>query len=100
MSAACSAAPARPACHPEAMRVVVPAMKHGLEAALALALWVAMPAHGAGAALIVQSSPLAGSQFYRGRELWQALKVGDALELVREPGNAHDPNAVRVLWRG
>ena len=33
-------------------------------------------------------------------EVWPALRVGDALELAREPENPHDANAVRVLWRG
>jgi hypothetical protein len=28
------------------------------------------------------------------------MHVGDALTLVREAGNAHDGNAVRVEWRG
>jgi len=28
------------------------------------------------------------------------LKVGDTLELEREPNNPHDPNAVRILRNG
>ena len=50
--------------------------------------------------LLVQNSPLAGFRYHAGAEVWDELKVGDALELAREPGNPHDPNAVRVLWRG
>ena len=50
--------------------------------------------------LLVQSSPLAGFRYAEATELWPLLRVGDALELVREPGNAHDANAVRVEWRG
>jgi hypothetical protein len=50
--------------------------------------------------LLVQSSPLAGFRYAEAAEAWPQLKVGDALELVREPDNAHDPNAVRVEWRG
>jgi len=50
--------------------------------------------------LLVQNSPLAGFRYHGGPELWGELKVGDALELAREPGNPHDANAVRVLWRG
>lgn len=50
--------------------------------------------------LLVQNSPLAGFRYHAGAELWGELKVGDALELAREPANPHDPNAVRVLWRG
>lgn len=70
-----------------------------LACALALALCPLRP-NAAEARLIVQSSPLAGFQFYAGRDLWQEMKVGDTLELVREPDNAHDANAVRVMWRG
>ena len=50
--------------------------------------------------MLVQSSPLAGFQYYQGRQLWEEMKVGDPLTLVREPGNPHDGNAVRVEWRG
>jgi hypothetical protein len=50
--------------------------------------------------MLVQSSPLAGFQYYRGKDLWDELKVGDALALVRETDNPHDANAVRVEWRG
>jgi hypothetical protein len=50
--------------------------------------------------LLVQSSPLAGYRYGEGAEVWPLLKQGDALELVPEPGNAHDANAVRVEWRG
>jgi len=50
--------------------------------------------------LLVQSSPLAGYRYGEGAEIWPLLRVGDTLELVPEPGNAHDPGAVRVEWRG
>lgn len=50
--------------------------------------------------LLVQSSPLAGFQYHAGVALWEELGVGDALTLVREPGNPHDARAVRVEWRG
>lgn len=50
--------------------------------------------------MLVQSSPLAGFQFYGGKALWNEMKVGDALALVREPANPHDANAVRVEWQG
>jgi hypothetical protein len=50
--------------------------------------------------LLVQSSPLAGFRYHAGAEVWRELRVGDRLELAREPDNAHDANAVRVLWRG
>jgi hypothetical protein len=50
--------------------------------------------------ILVQSSPLAGFQYYTGTELWDEMREGDALTLIREPDNAHDANAVRVEWRG
>jgi hypothetical protein len=52
------------------------------------------------ARILVQSSPLAGFQFHEGKALWSRMKVGDALTLVREPDNPHDPRAVRVEWQG
>lgn len=52
------------------------------------------------ARVLIQSSPLAGFQFYGGKALWTEMKVGDPLVLVREPDNPYDPNAVRVEWRG
>jgi hypothetical protein len=50
--------------------------------------------------ILIQSSPLAGFQFHEGKQLWDQLKVGDALVLVREPDNSHDARAVRVEWNG
>ncbi|HVY07395.1 MAG TPA: HIRAN domain-containing protein [Burkholderiales bacterium] len=52
------------------------------------------------ARILVQNSPLAGFQFHEGRQLWNQLKVGDVLTLVREPDNAYDARAVRVDWNG
>ena len=59
-----------------------------------------VPAAGQSVRLPVQSSPLAGFRYGAAAEIWPLLKVGDALELVREADNARDPNAVRVEWRG
>lgn len=50
--------------------------------------------------LLVQESPLAGYRYAEAAEIWPLLRVGDALDLSREPDNLHDPNAVRVVWRG
>jgi HIRAN domain len=67
----------------------------------ALALLVGRAAHAEpGVRLLVQNSPLAGFRYHAATEVWPALRVGDALELAREPENPHDANAVRVLWRG
>ena len=58
------------------------------------------PACAADARIIVQQSPLAGFQYYDGKVLWDNMRVGDTLTLVREPQNPHDTNAVRVDWNG
>lgn len=50
--------------------------------------------------LLLQDSPLAGFQFHAGKRLWPQMRVGDALVLVREPANPHDPLAIRVEWQG
>lgn len=70
-------------------------------AAIALTALLAMPcARAAEAVIIVQRSPLAGFRHYAGGEVLRELKPGDRLELVREPANPYDVNAVRVEWRG
>ena len=48
----------------------------------------------------MQSSPLAGSQFYAVAKVWNEIRPGDRLTLTREPDNRHDRNAVRVDWHG
>ena len=50
--------------------------------------------------ILVQSSPLAGFRYYSGETLWQEMREGDRLTLVREANNPHDANAVRIEWRG
>ena len=50
--------------------------------------------------ILVQSSPLAGSQYYAAAKIWNNIKQGDRLTLTREPDNRHDRNAVRVDWNG
>jgi HIRAN domain-containing protein len=50
--------------------------------------------------LLVQSSALAGFRYAEAAAVWPDLATGDALDLVREPDNPHDANAVRVEWRG
>lgn len=63
-------------------------------------LWV-YPLHAQiGAHILLQDSPLAGFQYHAGKKLWPQMQVGDALTLVREPDNVHDPKAVRVEWQG
>jgi hypothetical protein len=70
-------------------------------AAFALAAALTTPwAWAAEAVIVVQRSPLAGFRHYAGEEVLRELKPGDRLELVREPDNPYDANAVRVEWRG
>ncbi|MGH8700148.1 MAG: HIRAN domain-containing protein [Burkholderiales bacterium] len=57
-------------------------------------------ARAADAVIVVQRSPLAGLRHYGGGDVLRGLQPGDRLELVREPQNPYDPNAVRVEWRG
>ena len=60
----------------------------------------AEPRRGGTVRILVQSSPLAGSQYYRLPELQRNIRVGDPLELVRDADNVHDKNAVAVRWHG
>ena len=91
-----------------------PAWRHVLGAPL-LALALAGAAHAATpleqspevpakqrgqATLLIQSSPLAGSQFHELPDVVSQIKVGDTLTLKRDPTNPHDSNAIQVLWQG
>ena len=49
--------------------------------------------------ILVQSSPLAGFRYYAAPNLWQEMREGDRLTLIREADNPHDSKAVRVEWR-
>ncbi len=50
--------------------------------------------------VLVQSSPLAGSQYYALSSVWGDIRPGDKLLLKREAQNRHDANAIRVEWQG
>ena len=65
-----------------------------------LLFFLALAAHGQSVQLLVQSSPLAGFRYAEAAAVMPELKHGDSLDLVREEENPHDPNAVRVEWRG
>ena len=58
------------------------------------------PAFAESIKILVQSSPLAGSQYYGAKRLRGEIRVGDHLALTREADNRHDRNAVRVDWNG
>jgi hypothetical protein len=72
----------------------------GRAAAAFAALAFALASHAQSVRLLVQSSPLAGFRYHEAAAVWKELAVGDRLDLVREPANPHDANAVRVEWRG
>ena len=65
-----------------------------------VALPIEAGATGISARLLVQESPVAGFQFHEGKRVWEDLRVGDRLALIREPENSHDTRAVRVEWQG
>ncbi len=50
--------------------------------------------------LLVQVCFVTGFEHYDGKRLFSRMQVGDLLRLVREAGNPHDDNAVRVEWQG
>ena len=77
-------------------------MRSRLEAVAALAavLLAAAPLQAQQVRLLVQSSQLAGFRYHEAPLVFPELRTGDRLDLIREPDNPHDPNAVRVEWRG
>ena len=82
-------------------RAILQAMTH--PPWLLAVLLIFAPPCGAGeprAKLLLQNSPLAGFQYHAGRKLWPKLRTGDRLDLVREPDNPFDSNAVRIEWQG
>ena len=60
----------------------------------------ALAGDGVTARIVVQHAPLAGFVYYDGQSVWERLRTGDRLVLVRESTNPHDPNAVRIEWEG
>ena len=75
-------------------------MAQRVSAAAQIDAETASPARQSKATLLIQSSPLAGSQFHALPELVSQIRLGDALTLKRAPTNPHDANAIEVLWQG
>lgn len=50
--------------------------------------------------MVVRNSPLAGFRYNDGRRVWDEMRVGDALGVIREPENAFDASAIRLEWQG
>jgi hypothetical protein len=44
--------------------------------------------------------PVAGFRYHDGPRSFSRIAAGDAVELRAEPDNPHDPDAIRVEWRG
>jgi len=81
----------------------MPSANKCLLLAAALLAGLPLPADRAAAQqvrILVQSSPLAGFSYHQAPELWQGMRIGDALRLEREPDNVHDARAISVQWRG
>src|SRR5689334_12634047 len=52
------------------------------------------------AEIVVQVSLTAGLRYHDAKAVWDRMKEGEPLSLVREPENPYDANAVRVDWNG
>ena len=61
---------------------------------------IAMGATAQDIELPLQQSRLAGYRYHGAPAVRGELVPGEILELVREPGNTHDANAIRIEWRG
>jgi len=48
---------------------------------------------------IASHVPLAGFQFYQGDKLWNKLTPTDSVEMIREPSNKFDKNAIMINWQ-
>ena len=68
--------------------------------ALWVALWTAVASAQPAVRLVVQSSALAGFRYHAATDVWEELRIGDALLMERERDNPHDANAVSLSWRG
>jgi len=68
-------------------------------ATLSLLCWLCC-AEAQSIRLLIQASPLAGSQYYALGTFWPQIRVGDELGLTREAHNPHDALAIRVDWQG
>lgn len=47
----------------------------------------------------LQTSSIAGFQYYQGETLWPQLATGQFVTLVRETNNRYDDRAVRIDWQ-
>lgn len=66
----------------------------------ALMLSLAAGAQSIRSEILVQRSLAAGLRHHEAKSVWSSMSVGDEVELVREPTNPEDANAVRIEWEG
>lgn len=67
---------------------------------LALCLLPPLAAAAETIGILIQNSPLAGSQYYAVSKVWNEIRAGDRLTMIRETDNRHDRHAIRVEWNG
>jgi hypothetical protein len=79
---------------------VTPSANRALGFLLLVACSIAAGASENAVRVLVQSSPLAGYRYHAAGQVFDELRVGDELQLAREPQNPHDANAISVSWRG
>jgi hypothetical protein len=68
--------------------------------AILLWAWATRATADGGADLVVQTSLAAGLAHHDAKAVWDELKPGDQVALIREAGNPYDPHAVRLDWHG
>ncbi len=49
---------------------------------------------------LLQQGTVMGFRHYAGKEVWDRLRIGQPLTLIREVGNVHDSQAIAVEWEG
>jgi hypothetical protein len=74
-------------------------LRNSVFIALAVAACAAAAAD-ASVRLVVQSSTLAGFRYHAAAQVFDELRIGDELQLLREANNPYDANAISVSWRG
>ncbi len=50
--------------------------------------------------ILIQTSPVAGFQYYSGKYLWEKFQDGQTLDMLRELTNPYDNKAVALFWDG
>lgn len=90
-------AKARPVEKPNVVRPLDRRSRQELRAVFA---WYTKHMGACAAAPVLLRAAIAGFAHAQGPQVFPQLAPGDALQLVREPGNPHDACAVRIDWRG